>query len=181
MKPISKSVKMRRRRSADRPQQHESALISACAFIRDFQEMEMQLANGVSCPVERMIVELAMTPSNLRSREKTAGMRFGWFASLYAAMERHDLVPTSKSWDLWLQTYCERKEDALRRLSSLKITRIHPADSKYEAALDGIVGLFPPSAADRILIDYFLRRTLRGNSDIAARLAKKLKRRSMHT
>ena len=141
--------------------------------------METLMAAGVSCPVERMIVELAITPRNVRLREKMAGIQFPWFHSLYAAMKRGMIwCQLASHGTAGFQRYCERKEDALRRLSSLTTTGIHPADRhKYEAALDGIVGLFPPSEADRILVDYFVRRTLRPNSAIASKLAKKFKQR----
>jgi len=79
------------------------------AFIADFRPLERALAQGVSCPVERIIVELGITPSNVRAIERAAGARFHWFRPTYAAMKKHGLIPINRSWGDWLKRYNRAK------------------------------------------------------------------------
>lgn len=96
----------------------------AVCFLTDFKPLERELARGTSCPVERMIVELGITPRNVRSMERGAGIEFPWFRPAYVVMKRHGLVPTDRSWDNWMRRYTMAKK-AARRASPSKAPAKH--------------------------------------------------------
>ena len=81
--------------------------------------MEQSIASGVSVPIERMVVELGLTPRNLRSRERFSGISMAWAKPAFKAMKRHDLMPASKSWADWLQRYVDAKHAALKELAPI--------------------------------------------------------------
>lgn len=87
-------------------------------FLRDFSSLEMELAKGTSCPVERMIVELDLTPRNVRAKERRAGISFAWYRTPYLAMKRHSLLPVGRSWTKWLERYARARQKAALALRS---------------------------------------------------------------
>lgn len=82
---------------------------SVVPFLRDFQCFEKEIAAGVSCPVERMIVELRLTPRRAAQIQRRLNVSFHWVAPAYAVMKKHGLLPMTNSWSDWLTRYCAKK------------------------------------------------------------------------
>src|SRR6187549_279992 len=81
-------------------------------FITDFEPLEQELRTVCICPVERMIVELKLTPRKVKEIQRRTGYFCHWFAPAHAAMQRHGLLyPRVHSWEAWLARYKKRRKD----------------------------------------------------------------------
>ena len=78
-------------------------------FLADFSLLERELRRGVACPVERMIIELELTPGRVRQIEQNQGIKLPWFTATYSTMKRHRLLEESTSWEDWLSQYRARR------------------------------------------------------------------------
>lgn len=87
-------------------------------FLRDFAPLEAALARstpnrGTVMTPERMIVELHLTPPLVRRIEQRYRILFPWFATAYAILKRHDLLPATRTpWKDWLKRYRRRRTAA---------------------------------------------------------------------
>jgi len=83
-------------------------------FLADFSQLEHELGRGVACPLERMVVELRLTPARVRKIEQHYGTKLPWFAAIYSTLKRHQLLGKSTSWADWLHQYRLRRSLASR-------------------------------------------------------------------
>ena len=81
-------------------------------FLADFSPLERELGRGVACPVERMVVELQLTPARAKKTEKEYGLALPWFTATYSTLKRHRLLGKSTSWEHWLSEYRLRRSQA---------------------------------------------------------------------
>ncbi|MFZ5497222.1 MAG: hypothetical protein ACOZE5_18020 [Verrucomicrobiota bacterium] len=88
---------------------------SSSRLLSDFAPLEEALRKRVDCPVERMIVELGLTPKRVAVLEKLgyAGS-LGWFQTAYRVMRRHRLLGRGLTWEQWLVEYHKRRREVLR-------------------------------------------------------------------
>jgi hypothetical protein len=81
------------------------------SFLKDFAPLEREIGRGVTCPVERMVIELHLTPERAKEVEEQYGIALPWFAATYSTLKRHSLLGTT-SWENWLRQYRLRRSQA---------------------------------------------------------------------
>jgi len=91
------------------PMSHRGQAIGR--FLKDFAPLEREIGRGVTCPVERMVIELQLTPERAKEVEKQYGIALPWFATTYSTLKRHSLLGTA-SWENWLSQYRLRRSHA---------------------------------------------------------------------
>lgn len=85
-------------------------------FLADFASLEAALARGVDVPLERMIVELRLTPEKIAKLERREGVKLQWFPGVYRALRRHHLLlRDTPTWNAWLEEYRRRRNKIGRR------------------------------------------------------------------
>lgn len=81
-------------------------------FNDDFAPLERALEMGVVCPVERMIVELGLTPHRVKKLEvRYPDTVARWFFPAYKVMVRHRMLGRGLSWEGWLAEYRRRRRN----------------------------------------------------------------------
>lgn len=84
-------------------------------FLADFSQLQRELGRGVACPLERMVIELQLTPSRVREIEQRYGTKLPWFSVTYSTLKRHRLLGKTTSWENWLSQYRQRWSQAENR------------------------------------------------------------------